>query len=433
MGATAADFNGDGYLDLAVANNPGSNISVLINDGDGTFATQVFYATNPSQYPYNVTAGDMDKDGNVDIVTGGSMGFVIFYGNGDGTFAAADNHYFVETVQDVVVADFNNDTYLDIATSHAVRDSVGIHINNHDSTYTTHLVPTGQGTISLSAAHLDGDSYIDLLVGCNKGVVWNLKNDQSGSFTGTEVHLGILDDPARIDVTDLDGDNIGDFVVIHAVNDFLFPYFNNGDGTYTVGSGHVTTDNPIAVRFADVNGDSNEDILVGYGTSDSVELYLNLGSNTFSRDSAYDVGGTPKDIVYADLDNDGYKDMAVTAYNGDKIEVFLSRLSLIVSVDDVTTGAVPDKYSLEQNYPNPFNPETHIRFALPKSSYVKVEVFNMLGRSVAVLVDDYLEAGIKEVTWNGVNNSGRKVASGIYMYRVTTDQFTDSKTMLLLK
>ena len=433
-GIASADFNGDTYVDLVTANYAAGTVSVLLGNGDGTFATRVNYSTGASQYPYFVDTGDMDGDGNIDIVTGGSMGIVIFYGVGDGTFGEANVDYFGQAVLDIVVADFDNDTHLDIATSHAVRDSVGIHINNNDSTYTTHFVATGYGTVSLATGNLDADNYVDILVGCSNGTVWNLQNDQSGSFIPTEVHIGNLSDPAAVAITDLDGDNIGDFAVTHSVNDYLFTYLNNGDGTYAIDKAYVVTDNPTNVTFADVNYDNEVDILLCIGTTDEIELYLNQGSRTFALDSAYAIGGTPKEILFGDFDVDGFLDMAVVSYTTDMAAVLISRLSLILSVDSIDTdGLLPNEFSLEQNYPNPFNPGTKIRFALPEKSHVTVEVFNTIGQSVMVLVDDYLTAGVKEITWNGVDASGKQVASGIYLYRITTDQFIDSKSMVLLK
>jgi hypothetical protein len=433
-GIAAADFNGDNDTDIVTCNYVANSVSVLIGHGDGTFANRVNYPTSPSQYPYYVTTGDMDGDGNVDIVTSGSLGIVIFYGVGDGTFGTAQVYNFGQAATDVVVADFNNDTHLDIATSHAVRDSVGIHINNNDSTYTTHFVHTGNGTGSLAVGKLDSDNYTDILVGCSDGTVWNLKNNQAGDFTAAEVHLGILSDPASVAIADLNGDGIGDFAIVHAVNDYLYTYLNNGDGTYTIDKAYTLTDNPINVAFDDVNEDGEPDIFACIGTTSEIELYLNQGSGTFSFDSAYSIGGAPKDLVFADFNNDGHADLAATSNNTDQAGVLLSRMSLILSVDDVTNeGNLPIRFALGQNYPNPFNPETHIRFSLPEASRVKVEVFNTLGQSVMVLVDEYLSAGEKEITWNGVDASGQKVASGVYLYRLTTKQFTDSKSMVLLK
>ncbi len=434
IGIASADFNGDTYPDLATANNAASTVSVLLGNGDGSFATRVNYSTGASLNPYFVTVGDMDGDSQIDIITGGSMGIVIFYGIGDGSFGTANIYYFAQQVLDIVVADFDNDTHLDIATSHAVRDSVGIHINNDDSTYSTHMVATGYGTVSLATGKLDADNYVDILVGCSNGTVWNLQNNQSGSFTPTEVHIGNLSDPASVAIADLNGDNIGDFGVTHAVNDFLYTYLNNGDGTYAIDKAYVTTDNPTNFEFADINDDSMVDILICIGTTDEIQIYLNQGSRVFSLDTAYTVGGTPKGLVFDDFDKDGYPDLAATSYTTDMAAVLINRLSLILSVDEVDNGGIlPNNFSLEQNYPNPFNPNTTIKFSLQTASQTKVEVFNMLGQPIKVLVDEKLSAGNKKVNWDGLNADGKSVSSGIYFYRIITDEFKDTKKMVLLK
>ncbi len=94
---------------------------------------------------------------------------------------------------------------------------------------------------------------------------------------------------------------------------------------------------------------------------------------------------------------------------------------------------LPTKYELSQNVPNPFNPSTTIQFAIPKSGNVKVEVFNMLGQKVRTLLDDYEKAGYKRVEWDGNDQNGSSVASGVYLYRMSSGDFTETKKMLLLK
>jgi hypothetical protein len=89
---------------------------------------------------------------------------------------------------------------------------------------------------------------------------------------------------------------------------------------------------------------------------------------------------------------------------------------------------VPDQFSLDQNRPNPFNPVTEISFALPEAANVTIEVFNIRGQKVETLINDYRDAGIHTVTWNGSN-----VASGVYFYRLTAGQFVETKKMMLLK
>jgi len=91
-------------------------------------------------------------------------------------------------------------------------------------------------------------------------------------------------------------------------------------------------------------------------------------------------------------------------------------------------SSLPEEYSLEQNYPNPFNPSTEINFNLPKAGHVKLEVFNTLGQRVATLVDDEVPAGFHRVLLDADG-----LASGIYFYRLSADEFSSSKKMILLK
>lgn len=96
-------------------------------------------------------------------------------------------------------------------------------------------------------------------------------------------------------------------------------------------------------------------------------------------------------------------------------------------------GELPEGYALEQNYPNPFNPATEIAFSLPGQSHVRLEIFNLLGQSIDRLVDQTMPAGSYTATWNGTSGDGTPVASGIYFYRLSTDQHSMAKKMLLLK
>ena len=89
---------------------------------------------------------------------------------------------------------------------------------------------------------------------------------------------------------------------------------------------------------------------------------------------------------------------------------------------------IPDHFNLYQNYPNPFNPSTRIRFALPEASNVKIEIYNAIGQRVAVLVNETRPTGYFEV-----NFDASKYASGLYIYRIQTGKFIQSKKMMLLK
>jgi hypothetical protein len=102
-------------------------------------------------------------------------------------------------------------------------------------------------------------------------------------------------------------------------------------------------------------------------------------------------------------------------------------------VEDHYQPLIPDDFALEQNVPNPFNPTTNIRFDLPRQSYVHLEVVNVLGQRVKTLINESLPAGIHTVTFDGKNDDGQTVASGVYFYRLVTEGFSQSRKMILLK
>ena len=94
---------------------------------------------------------------------------------------------------------------------------------------------------------------------------------------------------------------------------------------------------------------------------------------------------------------------------------------------------LPENYALSQNQPNPFNPSTTIDFALPRAAKTRIDIYNILGQKVVTLVDEYLSAGNKRVEWNGKDATGNDVASGIYLYRMTANDYTETKKMMLMK
>lgn len=96
-------------------------------------------------------------------------------------------------------------------------------------------------------------------------------------------------------------------------------------------------------------------------------------------------------------------------------------------------NSVPDEFELLQNYPNPFNPVTKISFGLPNHSRVCLQVFNIRGEIVKILVDRELASGRYEILWDGTNRNGNPVASGIYLYKIKIDNYTATRKMLLLR
>jgi hypothetical protein len=94
---------------------------------------------------------------------------------------------------------------------------------------------------------------------------------------------------------------------------------------------------------------------------------------------------------------------------------------------------VPERFSLFQNYPNPFNPETNISFSLPQESQVNLKIYNLKGQLVKVLVKAKLSAGIHAFSWNGKDESGKDVSSGIYFYKLTAGEYSETRKMVRIK
>ncbi|MCW8809430.1 MAG: T9SS type A sorting domain-containing protein, partial [Ignavibacteriaceae bacterium] len=112
--------------------------------------------------------------------------------------------------------------------------------------------------------------------------------------------------------------------------------------------------------------------------------------------------------------------------SSDSILYWIDTLDIITDVKDFVS--LPKEYSLSQNYPNPFNPNTTIKYSIPRESEVRLEILNVLGERVELLVNEIQTAGAYESVWDA-----RNVSSGIYFYRMQAGSFIDTKKMILLK
>ncbi|MBK8549688.1 MAG: DUF4331 family protein [Ignavibacteria bacterium] len=114
-------------------------------------------------------------------------------------------------------------------------------------------------------------------------------------------------------------------------------------------------------------------------------------------------------------------------------EGYANSHGMIVSVSGNSQNINPTEYGLIQNYPNPFNPSTQIKFNLLKTDNVTLKIYDMLGKEIRTLVSEKMNAGEKSTVWNGLDNTGKAVASGTYFVKLETSTGVDSKKMTLLK
>ena len=129
--------------------------------------------------------------------------------------------------------------------------------------------------------------------------------------------------------------------------------------------------------------------------------------------------------------NDGSVGLHNTAYAVDILQRSIKALGGVLDVKNAASAAM--KFTLEQNYPNPFNPSTTIKFTVPQAGIVKIKVYDAMGNLVKELYNQYVQQGYFNVTWNGTDVRGNKVASGIYFYKLESPNFTLSKKMILMK
>ena len=105
----------------------------------------------------------------------------------------------------------------------------------------------------------------------------------------------------------------------------------------------------------------------------------------------------------------------------------------VVYLGELAAREIPTEFELGSNYPNPFNPTTTFTYSLPETGMVTVQVFDITGRRVRVLVNEQKDAGVYKVQWDGRNDAGQQVASGMYLYQIRSGSFVDAKKMMLVK
>ena len=210
------DFNGDGKLDLAVANEFSYTVTILLGNGDGTFTPT---ADSPATgvYPYSVAVGDFNGDGKLDLAVAneGSDTVTILLGSGDGEFTPAASPGTGSGPVSVAAGDFNGDGKLDLAVTNYFSDTVTILLGNGDGTFTAAASPaTGANPNSVAVGDFNGDGKLDLAV-ANHGsaTVTILLGNGNGTFTAAAQSPATGSEPYSVAVGDFNGDGRLDLAV----------------------------------------------------------------------------------------------------------------------------------------------------------------------------------------------------------------------------
>jgi hypothetical protein len=289
LGAAAGNFNSniDSNLDLAVANFVDNTVSILLGNGDGTFSAATPVSLPPGSGPISIAVGDFNGGGFLDlaIVNHTSGNVSIFLGNGDGTFTEATGSPFTVGKQPVSIAvgQFNSDVDLfpDLAVANFVDNSVSILLGNGDGTFIAppHCDTTTPGTsptcivvgtepVSIVTGDFNNDEVDDLAIAneVTKNVSILLGNaiTTTGLFQAAR-SFNLIKIPVSLTVADFNGDGALDLAAAHSPDKLLSVILGNGDGTFGTPKTFKTVAGEFAITNGDFDGDSKPDLAVVNG------------------------------------------------------------------------------------------------------------------------------------------------------------------------
>jgi hypothetical protein len=218
------------------------------------------------------------------------------------------------------------------------------------------------------------------------------------------------------------------FIIVFSLTTNIFSQVKFA--SHTIVGGEYEALAPSSVYAEDLDGDGDMDVLSASDGDDKIAWYENDGNENFTPYTiTVNADGVYSGFysVYAvDVDGDGDIDVLSAAFNDNKI-AWYENMGFVGIVNN-DPAVVPVKLFLYNNYPNPFNPSTTFEFDLPITSFVTLQVYNSLGEEVEALVKEKLTAGRYKLIWNAEH-----FASGIYFYRLISDNFIQTRKMMLIR
>ena len=462
------DFNHDGFDDIAVSSYP-------------PLETFVFRGGNPADsLPAQILRGwptitiplDLNGDGVVDLLTTMQQtpGLLLYKGDGagfssepidslyDSSSVTFGNLFFdvglVDTgaIGDILVSDH------DFPPGGRVQLYLNPFINHTPPIWSWQNTDVQRQIWAGGFIDFNADGFLDVFLAINAaagyaGFVYIflgptpgqqpdivLKKPSGFSFPDYEFPRD------AVNVGDYDCDGISDLGVLFNYKPLIYLSKSLFDTLPTIvldGAGAALA------GTGDVNDDGCGDIVTGYGRSSGLAVDVYFGGLLI--DSRWDFSIYGENLPPIELDRigltvngaldfngDGHRDILFSTdrlVRGQPMDVFVvaGGRGIILGVEGGRQDGVAQGFSLSQNYPNPFNPSTTIEFELVKPARAIVRVYNALGEVVRTLVDRQLAVGTHRVVWDGRNDHGREVASGVYLYRLTAGGVTQEKKMVLVR
>jgi hypothetical protein len=335
----SGDFNGDGKMDLAVANagnvaaGDDGSVSMLLGNGDGTF--QPANNISAGKNPFVIQAADLNRDGKADLVLIDSSGVGVLLGNGDGTFGPVTYFPTASSPVSLAVADLDNDNIPDLVVA---ASSLSVLLGNGDGTFQSHVDYSGPA-LSVLVTDVNGDGKLDVIF--SKFGIRVLPGNGDGSFQSAIFSSGPTFSGALV-AADFNLDGKTDIAVGYGSlfgQPGILVMQGNGDGTFGSSTNLQLSGSMSA---ADFNGDNKADLVIVSGVanvSGAANVLLGNGDRTFQSALSFSVGIGRYSVLEVDFNHDKAPDLAVTNSADNTVSVLLN-----------TTGA---DFSISASAPTP--------------------------------------------------------------------------------
>lgn len=480
----ASDIDGDGDQDLVTSSVNDDKIAWYQNsDGQGEFVLQTLVNPILAGDPFTVFASDLDGDGDLDALSGsqGNDNTIAWYENTDGHGSFGPKEIIGSSVDGAAFirsADLDNDDDLDVLLSS--RNVAWYENLDAQGTFgEARIILSSTHQIAAEAADFDNDGDLDLLTSADldqlSGIGWFENTDALGNFGprqeissssdgvaiaadingdgNTDVVSGVAwfenigngeferrtpigSQVSLIFAMDIDGDQDLDIISAQVGSDAIQWHENtDGKGRFDVEHTLDTTLDFLASMFVtDLDEDGDADLVVSSFNDHKVAWYENIQAGNFGQEQIISELDQVTSVYAADLNGDAFRDvLAVSISSTGKISWFRNIAGNPTSVRPVERNSIPSAFILHQNYPNPFNPLTKITYELGVNAHVRIQIFNILGQEIKTLLNTDKQTGSYSLIWDGKDYAGRMVPSGVYIYRLETNNSTVSKKMLLLQ
>lgn len=323
--AALADLDGDGILDMAVANGTSQTVSVRLGVGDGTFEPQATFPAGPN--PLSIAAADLDGDGDQDLAMaefGNALGVLL--GDGTGGFGALATYPAGYRAYSVALGDVNEDGHPDAVVAN-FYGNVSVFLGTGTGTFGPQTqYYAGSTPISVGLGDVDRDGDLDV-VGCNynSSSMFVLTGNGTGAF-GPPVFYDASTYSRSVSLGDVDGNGWLDVVVANVEGPTVSVFLNVGDGTFAPQISLFTPPYADQATTVDVNGDGHLDIAVAQG-AEKIGVILGNGDGTFQPIRQFPAADSVAFVTAGDLDGDGRPDLVATNPFQNFVSVYLNKIT----------------------------------------------------------------------------------------------------------